>query len=209
MKSNYRRIISLAAIAALALPMWAQEAKSGSKAKSQEPGMGMTVPRPSPEMNKLIKLMQGNWTVEEKLEPGPMSPKGGTGKGTASLSPGPGGMSLMEKYHSSGTMAPSFSGAGTFWWDSKAQGYRGVWCDSMTPDGCDASAVMKWEGDKLTGTMKGEMGGKTMFSRYTYMDFKPDSFVMTMEVGATEKSMQKSMTITYSKGPAPKIPAKP
>ena len=53
----------------------------------------------------------------------------------------------------------------------------------MTPTGCDGSGTTKWEGDKLVGTMEGEMNGQKMMTRFTYSDFKPDSFVMTMEMG--------------------------
>ncbi len=120
-------------------------------------------------------------------------------KGTATFTPGPGGMSLMEKYHSSGTMGESFSGFGTFWWDSKAQVYRGMWCDNMTPGGCDASGTTKWEGDNLVGTMEGEMNGQKMTTRFTYSDWKPNSFVMTMDSGPDANSLKPMMTITYTK----------
>ena len=66
----------------------------------------------------------------------------------------------METYHSSGMMGPNFSGFGTFWWDPKAQVYRGLWCDSMTPNGCDASGTTKWDGETLVGMMEGEMNGQ-------------------------------------------------
>ena len=101
----------------------------------------MPMPKPDPQMTKMIKMMSGTWTVTEKSDPNPMMPKGGTGKGTATMTPGPGGMSLMEKYHSSGMMGGNFSCFGTFWWDPKANAYRGVWCDTMTPGGCDSSGA--------------------------------------------------------------------
>ena len=77
--------------------------------------------------------------------------------------------------------------------------YRGVWCDNMTPNGCDTSGTTKWEGDKLVGTMEGDMNGQKMVTRFTYSDFKPDSFVMTMEMGPDASKLQKAMTITYTK----------
>lgn len=158
-------------------------------------------PKPAPEMTKLIKMMAGTWTVTEKAEPNPMMPKGGSGKGTARLVAGPGNMSLMETYHSNGTMG-SFTGLGTFWWDAKAQLYHGVWCDSMTPGGCDASGTTKWEGDKLVGMMEGEMNGQKMVTKFTYSDFKPDSFVMSMASGPDANSLKPMMTITYTKAGA-------
>ncbi len=204
-----RLCVTLAVAAGLVASVSAQEAKKAEKPKAKEGAMAMPTPKAAPEMTKLVKMMGGNWNVSEVAEPNPMMPKGGTGKGTASFTPGPGGMSLTEKYHSSGSMGPNFSGMGTFWWSSKENLYHGLWCDNMTPDGCDSSGTTKWEGDKLVGMMKGEMNGQMMYTRFTYSDFKPDSFVMTMDSGAKEDSLQKMMTITYSKGVAAKVPEKP
>jgi hypothetical protein len=72
-------------------------------------------PQPSPEMTRLIKALSGNWTVTEKSEPSPMFPNGGSGKGTARLWAGPGGLSLLETYHSSGMMGSNFSGFDAEW----------------------------------------------------------------------------------------------
>lgn len=183
----------------------AQDAGAPAKSKAVKPAdqaQQMPMPKPAPEMIKLTKAIAGNWKVTEKHEPNPMMPSGGTGEGTATIHPGPGGLSLMEHYSSAGAMG-HFAGMGAFWWDPKAQLYRGVWCDNMTPNGCDTSGTTKWEGDKLVGTMEGEMNGQQMMTRFTYSDFKPDSFVMTMEMGPDASKMQKAMTVTYSKAAAP------
>jgi hypothetical protein len=183
------------------MPLAAQDSAMSAKPKTAKPKdqMGMPMPKPAPEMTKMIKMMAGNWSLTEKSDPNAMFPNGGAGKGTAVLTPGPGGLSLVEKYHSSGLMGPNFTGMGTFWWDPKAQAYRGVWCDNLTPNGCDSSGTTKWEGDNLVGTMEGDMNGQKMVTRFTYSDFKPDSFVMTMEMGPDASKMQKAMTITYTK----------
>ncbi|HUI84536.1 MAG TPA: DUF1579 family protein [Candidatus Binatia bacterium] len=193
--------ILIAVLAMCLTTLSAQEAAapSGSKAAKSAQAPAMPMPKPAPEMTKLIKMMAGNWTVTEKHYPNPMMPNGGSGKGTAMLTPGPAGLSMMEKYHSSGAMGENFNGLGVFWWDSKAQVYRGMWCDNMTPGGCDTSGTTKWEGDNLVGTMESEMNGQKMASRFTYSDWKPNSFVMTMEMGPDVNSMKKAMTITYTK----------
>ena len=167
--------------------------------KPNSEAAAMPMPKPDPQMTKMIKIMAGTWTVAEKSEPNPMMPKGGTGKGTATMTPGPGGMSLMEKYHSTGMMGSSFNGFGTFWWDSKANAYRGVWCDTMTPGGCDSSGMTKWEGDNLVGTMEGEMNGQKMLTKFIYSDWKPNSFVMKMMSGPDANSLKDMMTITYTR----------
>jgi hypothetical protein len=177
-----------------------QDAGAAKPAEKGKAAPAMPAMKPSPEMTKMIKAMAGNWTTSETMQPSPMGP-GGSGHGTARMWAGPGGMSLLQSYHSSGPMG-SFSGAGTNWWDPTANAYRGVWCDNMTPTGCDASGSAKWEGDKLVGTVEGEFNGQKMLTRMTYSDFKPDSFVMTMESGPDASKLQKMMTITYTKATA-------
>ncbi len=204
------RMLAILAIAGLcSLPLMAQKgatqkkpsaAQPAAKAKAQPPA-GMPMPKPTAEMTKMLKAMVGTWKVSEKHEPSPMVPKGGTGEGTSKIWPGPGGLSLLQTYRSSGAMG-SFSGFGTAWWDGKAQAYKGVWCDNGTPEGCTYGGESKWEGDKLVGTMESEMNGQKMTIRTTYSDFKPDSFVMSMEMGPDANSLQKMMTVTYTKLPA-------
>ncbi len=179
-----------------------QDKQAMSKPTKPAADATMPMPKPDPAMTKMIKMMAGNWMVTEKADPSPMMPKGGTGKGMAVLTAGPGGMSLMEKYHSSGVMGSNFTGFGTFWWDSRAQLYRGVWCDSMTPGGCDASGTTKWDGDNLIGTMSGDMNGQKMITKFIYTDWKPNSFVMKMKMGPNENSMKDAMTFTYTRAGA-------
>lgn len=193
---------AVATVAALCvLGVIAQERAAGADAKTAKPtaGTAMSLPKPDPEMTKLIKMMSGSWTVTEKSQPNPMMPNGGMGKGAAVFTAGPGGLSLMEKYHSSGLLGSNFTGFGTFWWDSKAMVYRGLWCDTMTPGGCDASGTTKWQGDNLVGTMEGDMNGQKMVTRFIYSDWKPNSFMMTMETGPDVNSMKEAMTITYAR----------
>jgi hypothetical protein len=202
MKTILRGTILVIVGAVCAMPLAAQDSAMPAKPKAAKPPAQMSMPmiKPDPEMTKMIQRMAGTWTVTEKSDPNAMFPNGGKGKGTAVLTPGPGGLSLVEKYHSSGLMGGNFNGVGTFWWDPNAQVYRAVWCDNMTPNGCDPSGTTKWEGDNLVGTMEGDMNGQKMVTRFTYSDFKPGSFVMTMEMGPDASKLQKAMTITYTKG---------
>lgn len=192
--------IFLAAVLTLSCTaLAAQDKPTPLKPKSIPKALQTQTPSPAPEMTKLIKLMAGDWTVTEKADPGPMFPKGGAGKGTAKLWAGPGGMSLLENYDSSGLIGTNFSGFGVFWWDSKAQSYRGLWCDSMTPGGCDSSGKMIWEGNNFVLRMEGEMNGQDAVTTFTYSDFKPDSFIMTMASGPDDSSLKPVMTVTYTK----------
>ena len=202
MKTLSRLSVILALVAIAWVSIGAQD-QPKTKSKSAKPAAqsAMPMPKPAPEMTKLIQKLRGSWTTAEKMEPNEMAPKGGSGKGTATFTAGPGNLSLMEKYNSHGGMG-NFAGLGNFWWDSKAQAYKGVWCDTMTPDGCDASGTTKWEGDSLVSMMEGEMNGQKMVTKLTYSDWKPNSFVMTMESGPDAGSLKKMMTITYTKAGA-------
>ena len=208
MKTIPRVLFLLVLAAFCCMALLAQDAMAPAKPKAARPAAQAQqmppMPKPAPEMTKLSKMLSGNWTVAEKMEPGPMAPNGATGKGTAKIWAGPGGLSLIENYQSSGAMPGSFKGMGTWWWDPKAQAFHGLWCDNMTPNGCDASGTTKWEGNNLVGSMQSaDMNGQMMMMKFTYSDFKPDSFVMTMEMGPDASKMQKAMTVTYTKAAAP------
>jgi hypothetical protein len=104
MKIDFRGMAVLTFMLIGAGTLMAQDKTAASNSKPAKPAAqaSMSTPTPAPEMTKLIKMMSGNWTVTEKSNPNPMMPKGGTGKGMATMTAGPGGLSLMEKYRSSG-----------------------------------------------------------------------------------------------------------
>ena len=178
----------------------AKTAKKATKSESAMP-MGMPMPKPSPEMEKLSKMIVGTWATAETFDVSEMMPKGGKGHGTAVVKAGPGGLMLMEDYHSKGGMG-AFAGHGVFWWDDKAQGYRSVWCDNTTPSGCSVeNGVGKWEGDQLVWYDEQEMMGKKEKMREV-MAGNSSSFMFTMnssEDGGPEKRV---MTIKYTKAAA-------
>ena len=114
------------------------------------------MPKPSPEAQKLYSMV-GMWSATVKTEPGPWSPKGGSDKGSMTVTKSPGGFGIEQNFKSNGSFGP-FTGHGTLWWDKDAGSYKDLWCDSMA--GCTIS-TSKMEGDKKwTVEMNGEMGGK-------------------------------------------------
>jgi hypothetical protein len=193
-------------------------AQDKPKASSKETGklmekkaggqMAMSVAKPSPEMEKLSKMVVGTWNTTEKHEPSPWAPKGATGKGTVVFKNGPGGLSLVQDYKSSSSMG-SFAGHGVMWWDAKVGGYQGVWCDSMTPAGCQISkGITKWEGNNLVGTDESEMMGQKMAMKESWTDITPDSFTFVMDGGPPGGEMKRMMTIKYTRAGAAKAGAK-
>ncbi len=216
MRTASRFLALLAALILCGLPASSQEktskdAKPAQKKteKAKPAGAGaMPMPKPSPEMTKLIKTLAGTWNTSEKMEPSEFAPQGGTSKGRAVLRPGPGGLSLVEDYQSEGSTG-KFRGHGVFWWDDKAKAYTGIWCDNMTPKGCDNAGTSKWEGEQLVGHMEGEMMGKKTTMKGVYSNITPTSFTFTMDSSMDGSPMKRTMTIEYTKAEGKAAEAKP
>jgi hypothetical protein len=183
------------------------KSKEMAKPMAKKTGGEMAMPmvKPSPEMQRLSKMVVGTWNTTEKQEPSPWAPKGATGKGKAVFKSGPGGLSIVQDYKSSGGMG-SFAGHGVIWWDAKAGGYQDLWCDT---GGCQPSkGVAKWEGDNLVGSDELEMMGHKMAMKKTWSDITPNSFTLVMDGGPPGGEMKRMMTIKYTRAGAAKAEAK-
>lgn len=195
-----KRILTLCALALLTVSALAQDkpaakpAKPAATKQQQAQGGMPPMPKPSADMQKMIKALAGKWTVDVKTEAA-MGMPASESKGDASFTRGPGGLSLIEEFRSQGSMG-NFRGHGVVYWDEKAKYFTGIWCDSMTPAGCANGGTSKWEGDKIVGTMEmpDEKGAMAKY-KMTYSDIKPDSFTFTMD-SPDGKPM---MTIAYTR----------
>ena len=156
-------------------------------------------------MTKLIKQLSGTWTIAEKENPGPMFPNGGSGKGTATMMRRSGRIVFGGDVSLLRRDGPQLRWRRHILVGPQGAAFRGLWCDNLTPNGCDASGTTKWDGDKLVSTMQSDSGGQMMMSRYTYSDWTPNSFVMTIEMGSDANSLKPAMTITYTKAGTPMV----
>lgn len=186
---------------ALCVTLSAQES---SDKKSMKKDMGksqmmMPMPKPSPEMEKMMKMLVGSWSTSETFEVSEMAPKGGSGHGTAVIKRGPGGLSMVEDYNSHGAMG-AFHGHGVFWWDDSAKGYKSVWCDNTTPNGCAAATGLgKWDGDNLVFDDEQTMMGKKYTTKTSLTSSGPSTVSMTMDSAEEGGSMKRMMSIKYTK----------
>lgn len=208
-----RGILALCAVALLTVSAMAQDKPAAKAAKpataKAQPAMGgmPPMPKPSPEMQKMTKMFAGKWTAEVKTEAMDGMPAIES-KGGATFSRGPGGLSLIEDFHSEGGMG-TFRGHGVTYWDDKAKAFAGIWCDSMSPHGCESGGTSKWEGDKIVGFMEmPDNSGKLQKYRMAYSDIKPDSVTFTMEAPAANGAYTPMMTIVYTRPAPPPPPAK-
>src|SRR5262249_37089288 len=153
--------------------------KLGQQA-SEQGSDTMTQPQPGLEMEKLVKTFSGTWSIAIKIEPNERMPKGGAGQGEEVWRPGPGRLSLIEEYHSSGDEG-EFSGLGVAWWDKDTQRYQVMWCASDNPQGCIAMKHgAKWEGNQVIAEDESENAGKKFTFKEVFADITENSFTQTL-----------------------------
>ena len=208
-------VMSLVLLAAVIIPAQQKKsegkpaAKAAAKPVEAKKAEAPALPKPSPEMEKLSKIMVGDWTTDEKFEANDFMPAG-TGKGSQTTRLGPGGLSLVSDYHAKNVMG-EVHGHGMIWWDPKEQAFHTLWCDNVAPAGCVLSGQGKWEGDSLVFHDETELMGRKIVMKVTLTDLKPDSHTYLVDLAGDNGEMQHSMTFRYTRKPAAaaKTAAKP
>jgi hypothetical protein len=87
------------------------------------PAGSQSRPSDSPEMDRLIKLYRGTWEYTETYSKSPAFPNGGENTGSYTSELGPGGMSIVNRFHSKGP-AGDFEGLLVMTWDAKEKAYK-------------------------------------------------------------------------------------
>jgi hypothetical protein len=151
--------------------------------------MASMMPKPAAELKPLTDMI-GTWDVEESHEPSPWMPQASKGKGVATVTKGPGGLSVITEYKSTAGPLPSFHGHGISTWDANEKVYKTVWTDVMTP-GIVVSTGRK-EGEQLIYNSQVQMGPQKLAVREVVSDITPTSFTSTTYI--VDK---KVMTLVY------------
>lgn len=132
------------------------------------------MPVPTPEHERLIAAMTGDWVAEETTAPSPWDPRGGTSTARTRSRAAVGGLFVITDYAQEKGGREVFFGHGVYGWDPRAQRYTMQWWDSMGFAGGEP-VHGTWEGDTLTFARAGE---GTM-SRYVYQ-FGPGTYRFTI-----------------------------
>jgi len=142
------------------------------------------------EVERLLKAMQGTWTITDTLAPDAKNPEGVTGTGTIVWKAGPGGYTAVEEFRSKqGDL--DVTGLGVLWWDEAAKGYHTVWCDSTNPGGCiDFKNAARWEGANLVLQEDYESNGKRFTFKEVFGQITEDSFRQTLYGGEAGKELK-------------------
>ncbi|HXJ92238.1 MAG TPA: M28 family peptidase [Terriglobia bacterium] len=167
----------------------------------QVPGM----PQPSPEMGRLVKALSGAWSIAISVEPNDRMPKVGLGNGEEVWRPGPGGLSLLEDYHSTGDEG-EITGFGVAWWDASAERFQVAWCDSTNPTSCTVMKHgAKWEGEKVVALDEWDESGKGVAFKEVFSDITENSFTQILYQGEPGSELKRLVTIHATRKTAPPI----
>jgi hypothetical protein len=113
----------------------------------------------SPEMERLKKLYLGSWDYTETYTKTPFSPQGGSDTGVYTSEPGPGGNSIVNRFHSHGAVG-DFEGLLVMTWDSKEKAYKSYVFGNGFP-GCVVQTG-QFEGDALVFRSEFAVEGQKM-----------------------------------------------
>ena len=100
----------------------------------------------SSEMDRLRKLYLGSWDFTETYAKTPFYPHGGSDTGVYTSEPGPGGNSMVNRFHSHGAVG-DFEGLLVITWDPKEKAYKSYVFGNEFP-GCIVQTG-QFEGDAL------------------------------------------------------------
>ncbi len=165
--------------------------------------------KPDSQIDRLLRALEGTWSITEVLAPDASAPKGKTGVGTIIWRPGPGGYSVIEEYRSKQEYEV-VTGLAVFWWEEAAQGYSTIWCDSTNPGGCiDFKNAAKWEGSQLVLQENYVVHAKSYTFEEVFGDITADTFTQTLHGGEVGSPLKVDQTIHAKRvspgvGPGPK-----
>jgi hypothetical protein len=167
------------------------QSNAGATEKSGAPGR-------LAEIEKLAKMLIGNWDVVASLEPSATT-KGRKDRGSNRIVLGPGGRSVIENYHTDGDSG-SRAGLGILWWDEKAKGYRTMFCDNADPAGCSVyDGLGRWEGGDLVFRFRRDRDGNRIDGKEVFTPISPFSYTVRFFESRNGGPEDATWTVTNTK----------
>jgi hypothetical protein len=157
------------------------------------------IPESEFQVQKLLKSLSGTWSITE-YDPS-KTPSIGVGHGREIWRPGPGGLSMIEEFHTTGR-AGEVVGMAVLWWDGTEQGFRTLWCVNTNPQGCALlTNVAKWEDKQFVFRDESGSSGDTkeISFKEVFSDITPTSFTQTSFEGKPGGELKPFSTIRATK----------
>jgi hypothetical protein len=113
----------------------------------------------APEMERLIKLYLGTWEYTETYAKSPSLPNGGVNTGIYTSELGPGGKSIVNRFHSKGPVG-DFEGLLVMTWDAKEKAFKAYAFGGDFPGALVETG--QFEGETLVFRANFSMGDKSI-----------------------------------------------
>jgi hypothetical protein len=139
-------------------------------------------------MDRLAKVLAGDWNTVENMERSQFFPSGGSRHGVVHARLASGGYTLVYEVHSDGS-AGKLDGFHTIWWDKSAKLYYFFACFNNPKSPCRMRGTAHWEGDSFVNNYESMVNGKSTRCRDTFT-FTPNShtLVAAIDSGGTMKT---------------------
>jgi len=148
---------------------------------------------PLPEMQRLSKLYVGIWTYTETYPKSASSPNGAVNTGIYTSELGPGGNSIINRFHSKGPVG-EFEGVIVMTWDPKEKAYKAyVFGDSfpaaLVETGQWENNFLVYRAELSVGSMKLALrtatkfldGGKLTSDAFSSTNGSPETLLVHVE----------------------------
>jgi len=148
-------------------------------------------PPASPEMDRLAKMFLGTWEYTESYPKTPAAPQGAVNTGLYTSELGPGGNSLVNRFHSQGPVG-DFEGLLIYTWDPREEAYKNYAFGNDFPGAFISTG--NFEGDALV--LRGELdagGAKVTTRNVARLDEKG---TMTVEEFLTRPGKPEALLVT-------------
>jgi len=153
----------------------------------------------SASLQSLIQALSGNWQLKVHIAPTESTGKAIDGAGEESWSAGPGNITLIEQEHVPMPGGYSYL-LGLIWWDSKANHFGGMECNSQLAYTCDLKGALNditvtWDGRKFQIDEIETHGDKHYVWHESWSNITPNSFEQNGNVTLPDGSNQRFMTV--------------
>ena len=151
-------------------------------------------------LREVTRALAGKWKLDVRFEAAPSTGnKVIEGPGEEWWSPGPGGITLIEREHFPSPQGDTFL-MGVIWWDSTRSQLGGMECNSYLPVTCDLKGALsditiRWDGRTFQiDELETHNGRRTIWHEY-WTNITGDSFTQTGDVTQPDGTVTRFMTV--------------